>query len=172
MDEIEDERLEEALRARRNLGVTQDVLHEHEAVSFNEAFVVERHRGGWSDSALGRVEEPAQVAREDVAVVSHVANPVPASAIRSTFTLGWLSARRRSSLVVKALPAASSAVTVTTGPSTRERLRRGQRRAVDRSRRSPGCQPGVAEGHGREPVVHEEPSRLDHDAERNGDGAV
>ena len=88
MDEIEDERLEEALRARRNLGVTQDVLHEHEAVSFNEAFVVERHRGGWSDSALGRVEEPAQVAREDVAVVSHVANPVPASAIRSTFTLG------------------------------------------------------------------------------------
>ena len=106
MDEIEDERLEEALRARRNLGVTQDVLHEHEAVSFNEAFVVERHRGGWSDSALGRVEEPAQVAREEVAVVSHVANPVPASAIRSTFTLGWLSARRRSSLVVKAVPAA------------------------------------------------------------------
>jgi hypothetical protein len=45
VNQIEDERLEEALRAGRYLEVTQDVLHEHGALWFNdEAFVVERHR--------------------------------------------------------------------------------------------------------------------------------
>ena len=47
VNQIEDERLEEALREGRYLGVTQDVLHEHGALWFNdEAFVVERHRDG------------------------------------------------------------------------------------------------------------------------------
>ena len=100
-------------------------------------------------------------------------NPVPASAIRSTFTLGWLPARRRSSPCVRAAPAASSAVTVMTGPSTGERVSvvanvEPSIAAVDH----PDVQLGVAEGHGREPVVHDEPSRLDHDAERNGYSAV
>jgi hypothetical protein len=46
VNQIEDERLQEALHGGGYLEVTRDVLREHGALWFNdEAFVVERHRG-------------------------------------------------------------------------------------------------------------------------------